>query len=137
MKYSEDPEQKGSSQGNDFIVYRYADVLLSRAEALNEINGPSKEVTDLINQVRTRAHVSTLNWQNYTKETLRGFLLEERGRELYCEGHRRDDLIRHGKFIEKALEKGVAAKPYHVLFPIPQSAMNENPNLVQNPGYEN
>lgn len=135
MKYSEDPEQKGSIQGNDFIVFRYADVLLSRAEALNELNGPSKEVTDLINQVRQRSRVPLLDWTKYTKETLRDFLLDERGRELYCEGHRRDDLIRFGKFIEKALEEGKDAKPYHVLYPIPQGIMNENPNLVQNPGY--
>lgn len=136
MKYSEDSEQIGAMQGNDFIVYRYADVLLSRAEALNEINGPTQECIDLINLIRDRANASLINLNDYTKETLRAFLLEERGRELYCEGHRRDDLIRFGKFIEKAQEKGFDAQDYHVLFPIPQSAMNENPNLIQNTGYE-
>lgn len=137
MKYSEDPEQKGAMQGNDFIVFRYADVLLSRAEALNEINGPTKECIDLINLIRDRAKASPIKLEDYNKESLRDFLLDERGRELYCEGHRRTDLIRFGKFIEKAREKGFNAQDYHVLFPIPQSAMNENPNLVQNPGYEN
>jgi hypothetical protein len=137
MKYTEDPEQQGAMQGNDFIVYRYADVLLSRAEALNEINGPTTESIGLINLVRARANASLLKPEDYTKETLRDFLLDERGRELYCEGHRRPDLIRFGKFIEKAREKGINAQDYHVLFPIPQSAMDENPNLVQNPGYEN
>ncbi len=137
MKYSEDPEQEGQMSGNDFIMYRYADVLLSRAEVLNELNGPNQESIDLINQVRERAHVSHIKLENYTKETLRDFLLEERGRELYCEGHRRSDLIRFGKFVEKAQEKGFNAQEYHILFPIPQSAMNENPQLVQNPGYEN
>lgn len=136
MKYSEDPEQKGAMQGNDFIVFRYADVLLSRAEILNEINGPTKECIDLINLVRNRANASLIKQEDYTKETLRDFLLDERGRELYCEGHRRPDLIRFGKFIEKVREKGFNAEDFHVLFPIPQSAMNENPNLVQNPGYE-
>ena len=135
MKYSEDPNHKGANQGNDFIVFRYADVLLSRAEALNELNGPSKEVADLINLVRERSKVSPLEWTKYSKEALRDFLLDERGRELYCEGHRRDDLIRFGKFIEKALDEGVDAKSHHVLYPIPQSAINENPNLVQNIGY--
>lgn len=136
MKYSEDPDQQGTNQGNDFIVYRYADVLLSRAEALNEINGPTKECIDLINLVRKRVNASLLKLEDYNKETLKDFLLDERGRELYCEGHRRPDLIRFGKFIEKARAKGFDAKDHHVLFPIPQSAMNENPNLVQNPGYE-
>lgn len=137
MKYSEDPDQQGQLQGNDFIVYRYADILLSRAEILNELNGPDEECINLINKVRARANASLIKLGDYNKETLRNFLLDERGRELYCEGHRRNDLIRFGKFIEKVKEKGFDAQSYHVLFPIPQSAMNENPNLVQNPGYEN
>lgn len=137
MKYSEDPEHIGSAQGNDFIMFRYADVLLSRAEALNELNGPTAECVELINQIRRRAHASEIKVGNFTKESLRDFILDERGRELYCEGHRRDDLIRHGKLIEYAVRDGYGAKDYHVLYPIPQSVMNENPNLKQNPGYEN
>ena len=46
-----------------------------------------------------------------------------------CEGHRRDDLIRHGKYIEYARKDGMDAKDYHILFPIPQKALNENSNL--------
>lgn len=136
MKYSEDPEHKGSNQGNDFIMFRYADVILSRAEAINEISGPSQEVEDLINMIRKRANATLIKYENYSKETLRDFILDERGRELYCEGHRREDLIRHGKFIQKAREEGIDAEDYHILYPIPQSAMNENSNLKQNPGYE-
>lgn len=137
MKYSEDPEHKGDCQGSDFVMFRYADVLLSRAEALNELNGPTAEAVELINQVRRRAHVPEIKAGDYNKETLRDFILDERGRELYCEGHRRDDLIRHGKFIQTAREEGIDAQDYHVLYPIPQGVMNENPNLRQNPGYEN
>jgi hypothetical protein len=137
MKYSEDPEHKGSSQGNDFIVYRYADVLLSLAEALNELHGPTAESIELINQIRKRSSATEISLQDFNKETLRSFILDERGRELYCEGHRRPDLIRHGKFIEYAQNDGMSAKEYHVLFPIPQGAMDENSNLIQNPGYEN
>lgn len=135
MKYSEDPDQRGAIQGNDFIVFRYADVILSRAEALNELNGPTQEVIDLINMIRERANASLISLGDHTQESLREFLLDERGRELYGEGHRRVDLIRFGEFINKARERGVDAKDYHVLFPIPQRAMNENPNLTQNPGY--
>ena len=136
MKYSEDPEHRGDMQGNDFIMFRYADVLLSRAEALNELNGPTAECVELINQVRRRANASEIKVGDFTKDSLRDFILDERGRELYCEGHRRDDLIRHGKFIQQAVAEGYAAKDYHVLYPIPQEIMDENENLKQNPGYE-
>lgn len=136
MKYSEDPDHMGPRQGSDFVMFRYADVILSRAEALNELNGPTQECIDLINKVRERANASLIDVADYNKESLRAFLLDERGRELYCEGHRREDLIRFGKFIDVAQAAGINAKPHQVRFPIPQSALNENPNLVQNPGYE-
>ncbi|WP_394351269.1 RagB/SusD family nutrient uptake outer membrane protein [Cyclobacterium roseum] len=44
-------------------------------------------------------------------------------------------MIRHGKFIELANERGKSAFDYHVLFPIPQNEIDRNPNLEQNPGY--
>lgn len=136
MKYSEDPDQAGQLTGNDFILFRYADVILSRAEALNELNGPNQESIDLINQVRARANASLISLADYnTKDKLRDFLCDERGRELYCEGHRRTDLVRFGKLIEKVREKGFTAEDYMTVFPIPQSAIDENPNLTQNPGY--
>ncbi len=137
MKYSEDPDHRGSSQGNDFPVFRYADVLLSKAEALNELQGPTAENVELINRIRRRVKATEISLADYgSKDALRDFILEERGRELYNEGHRRNDLIRHGKFVERAIERGIDAKPHHVLYPIPQSAINENPNLKQNTGYE-
>lgn len=137
MKYSEDPEQAGQLSGNDFILFRLADVILSRAEALNELNGPNQESIDLINQIRNRANASQISLADYnTKDKLRDFICDERGRELYCEGHRRTDLIRFGKLIEKVREKGYPAEDYMTLFPIPQSAIDENPNLKQNSGYE-
>lgn len=137
MKYSEDPEQKGERQSNDFIMFRYADVLLAKAEALNELHGPTAESVELVNKIRRRPGATEIRLADYNKESFRNFILDERGRELYCEGHRRDDLIRHGKYIEYAIKDGMDAKDYHVLFPIPQKALNENSNLRQNPGYEN
>lgn len=136
MKYSEDPNQKGEWQGTDVIVYRYTDVVLCKAEALNEINGPTDEAISLINKVRDRAGVAKIKLSDYDKNSLRDFILEERARELYCEGHRRDDLIRHGKYIEYAQARGAYAQDYHVLFPIPQTALDENSNIKQNTGYE-
>lgn len=136
MKYSEDPQQKGAVQSNDFIMYRYADVLLVKAECLNEIEGPTDEAVSFVNQIRKRAGVKEIQATDFTKDSFRKFILDERGRELYCEGHRREDLIRHGCYIQYALDEGIDAKPWQVLFPIPQDALNENSNLVQNTGYE-
>ena len=118
-------------------MFRYADVLLAKAEAMNELNGPSEEAIEWVNQIRRRANATEIKLVDFNKDTFRDFILDERGRELYCEGHRRDDLIRHGKYIEYARKDGMDAKDYHILFPIPQKALNENSNLKQNPGYEN
>lgn len=132
-----DANRVGADQENDVPVVRYADILLSRAEALNELNGPTQEVINLINEVRERAgdNLELLNITDFTKETLRDHILDERGWEFYSEIKRRSDLIRHDKFIDQALERGKPAQPHHVLYPIPQSEINANENLVQNVGY--
>lgn len=135
IKYGFDPNQNGNTNGNDMIIYRYSDVLLSRAEALNELNGPTQEAIDLINEIRNRAKVDKINLEDFNKSTLRDFILDERGRELWCEGARRQDLLRHGKFISTAIDEGYDAKEKHKLFPIPQNAREENPKLSQNPGW--
>ena len=137
FKYWPDPNAVGASHGNDIPEIRYADILLTRAEALNELNGPAQESLDLINQVRTRAKLSALLLSDFpTKEKLRDQILNERGWEFYSEGQRRLDLIRMGKYISSALARGKTnAKPFHVLFPIPDVAINSNPLLVQNEGY--
>jgi len=137
FKYTPDPNAVGNSHGNDIAVIRYADILLSRAEALNELNGPTQEALDLIQEVRDRAGLTTpLNLSDYTKETLRDRILDERGWELYAEKVRRQDLLRHGKFISSAKARGITiADDHHKLFPIPQTEINANPLCEQNPGY--
>ncbi len=137
FKYTPDPAAVNVNHGNDIPLIRLADIMLSRAEALNEISAtPTQEEIDLINQVRNRAKATPLTLASYpTKNALRDFLLAERGRELYTEQARRDDLIRHGKFISSAVARGWPAKEYMNLYPIPQEQMDNNPNLVQNPGY--
>ncbi len=136
-KYVPDPNANGQEHGNDVSVMRYADILLSRAEALNEISGPTSEAISLINMVRTRAGIPDLLVTNFpTKESLRSAILLERGHEFFYEELRRRDLIRHGKFIEFARNRGVTnAQDFRQLFPIPISAINSNPLLKQNPGY--
>ncbi|MGY5851905.1 RagB/SusD family nutrient uptake outer membrane protein [Salegentibacter sp. F14] len=136
LKYPEYPNQGISRAPNDFPFIRYSDILLSRAEALNEINGPNQESIDLINMVREAAGVSTFTVGDFAdKEALRNFILDERGREFHTEALRRQDLIRHGKFIQKAIERGKPAQEFQVRYPIPQTEMDRNPNLTQNEGY--
>ena len=77
------------------VVFRYAEVLLSRAEALNELNGPSEEVYTLIDQLRTRAGMPKVDRAKAaTKETLREVIRRERTVELAGEGFRRADIVR-------------------------------------------
>lgn len=126
----------GNNSGNDVPVLRYADILLSRAEALNELNGRSQQALDLINLVRVRSNVPALLPADFsTKESLRDHILKERGWEFISEAHRREDLIRHGKFISSAIARGVSTKEYHVVFPIPQVEIDANKAVKQNDGY--
>jgi len=136
FKYPEDPNGIGDVSGNDFPILRYADILLTRAEALNELQGPNPESINLINQVRQVAGIEPLSPEaTASMESLRDAILLERGWEFHTEGLRRQDLIRHGKFIEYAQDRGKPAMDYQVLFPIPQSELDRNPNLEQNTGY--
>ena len=137
MKYFDNNGLKNES-GNDIPLLRYADILLTKAEALNELSGvPSEEAFRLVNQVRTRAGIGDLNLVNTpTKEAFRDAILRERGWEFISEGKRREDLVRQNKFVSSALQRGVVnAKPEHVLFPIPQAEIDANPEIVQNKGY--
>ncbi|RCR68412.1 RagB/SusD family nutrient uptake outer membrane protein [Larkinella punicea] len=127
----------GNNSGTDVPVIRYADILLTRAEALNELNGPTAECFTLINQVRSRAGIANLTMADAaTKEAFRTVIFRERGWEFVSEGKRREDLIRQGTFISLAQARGITnAKPERVLFPIPQSEIDANKLCVQNPGY--
>lgn len=137
LKYWPDPNAIDGGGGNDIPEVRYAHILLSRAEALNELNGPNAEAISLINLVRKRAEISDLQLANFaSKEALRDHILKERGWEFYSEGLRRQDLIRTNKYIAYAKARGVTnAKEHHVLFPIPQQALDSDPLLVQSTGY--
>lgn len=130
----------GNNSGNDVPVFRYADILLSRAEALNELGAaPSAECFSLINQVRERAGLPDLTSNDTpAKESFRNAVFRERGWEFISEGKRREDLIRQGTFISSAVSRGIPpaqATPAKVLFPIPQSEIQANKLCEQNPGY--
>tara|TARA_R110002050_G_scaffold273113_2_gene417122 strand:- start:18329 stop:19828 length:1500 start_codon:yes stop_codon:yes gene_type:complete len=138
IKFVPDPAAAGNSHGNDFPEIRYADILLTRAEALNEVSGPTQEAIDLINEVRFRANVPNIDLGDYDKNSLRDHLLDERRWEFFSERKRREDLIRHGKFISSAISRGKPAQSYHVRFAIPQTEIDAN-SLInaedQNDGY--
>jgi hypothetical protein len=136
-----DPGGQGNFHGNDQPRIRYSAVLLARAEALNELRGPNQESIDLVNQVRARASLDEISVSDFssTQELREYIVIEERGWEFYREGLRRDDLRRIDKFIEIAEERAIydggPIDPTRRLFPIPQSAIDANPALEQNPGY--
>lgn len=124
---------------NDRVIFRLGDIILMKAEALMRKNGgvAIQEAVDLVNNVRERAFDDPAS-HAYTTVTLTlDQLLKERAWELYFEGVRRNDLVRFGKFVRGTWEFAdrSAEGDHQNVYPIPQSAMNSNPELVQNPGY--
>jgi hypothetical protein len=123
----------------DFPLFRYSDVLLMYAEcALRGAAGTTTaQGLTYLNQVRQRSGATVLG--SMTLQTV----LDERGRELGLEGHRRQDLIRFGKFTggsylwpwKGGLKDGTAISDNYKVFPIPLTALQSNPNLTQNTGY--
>lgn len=129
----------------NFPLIRYADILLSLAEAINEKDGATLEAHELVNQVRRRAFGkpiaapdATVDLIGLTTEQLRQAIREERKKEFVQEGQRWFDLVRWGTLVAEV--KKVTAKnsvsERNNLYPIPQSERNINPaGLPQNPGY--
>lgn len=127
IKYPYDYATSGDQKNNDWAYYRYADVLLMKAEALLRTDRAADGLA-IVNSLRATRGASALG--SLTEANL----LDERGRELYWEGWRRQDLIRFGKYTDAWQEKA-ADDPKNLLFPIPANQLAVNPNLTQNPGY--
>lgn len=121
----------------NFVVYRYADVLLMQAEALNEM-GETAPACGPINIVRKRAGLTGLP-SNISKEDMKEAIIHERRMELAFEGHRWFDLIRidNGEYAIKFFQSlgKTNVNKNRLLFPIPQTEMDANPLMTQNPGY--
>ena len=146
-----------SAMNNDFAIFRLADFYLVRAEALLRSGGSVAEATQLVNVVRQRAWGDASH--NYATVTLDDVQLERR-LELAWEGVSREDDIRFGCYdkdmwsmlratVSQEVDEWGIPKTYTInpsawnrksdeylkLFPIPLTAWQTNPNLVQNPGY--
>ncbi len=134
-----DPKPCGTLQArNNFIVIRYADILLMYAEALNELNGPTAEAYDAINKLRARARSGSSGPQDLgglTQQQFRDAILQERSWELCFEGHRRWDLLRSGRYVEMLQQFKIPVEEKNLLYPIPQDEIDVNPLLKQNNGY--
>ncbi len=137
-------QTSGTSELN-YIVLRYADILLSYAEAQNEANGPSPAIFDALDQLRLRAGVASYD-RTLSKEELRAEIRHERRIELAGEGLYYFDIKRWG-IAEQSLNTDV----YHLngsridsrkfsanrdnLWPVPSLAIQYNNQLTQNPNY--
>src|SRR5690606_39330541 len=129
----------------DFPLFRFGEVYLNYAEAVlrGGTGGNQATALEYINALRTRAYAgSTAGNINAGQLTL-DFILDERGRELYFEAHRRTDLIRFNKFVTNnylwawkgGIAEGRAVDAKYKVFPLPTTDLSSNPNLVQNEGY--
>lgn len=118
------------ANAGQYILLRYADVYLMKAEAVlrGGTDPGGKTALQLVNDLRATRSASALGSINEAT------MLDERGRELYWEGIRRTDQIRFGAFNSTWGEK-TNTEAFRVLFPIPQQALDSNPNLRQNAGY--
>ena len=137
----------GSNQtyvDNDFHMFRLADIYLMYAEAVlrGGTGGDIGAALGYINEIRDRAYGDNSGNISNAQLTL-DFILDERARELYWEGHRRTDLIRYEKFTgntylwpwKGGVSTGVGTDSKFNLYPIPASDLVANPNLDPTPGY--
>ncbi|NHN24734.1 RagB/SusD family nutrient uptake outer membrane protein [Flavobacterium jejuense] len=134
----------GFASSNRQYLLRYGDLVLLKAEALNELNQLEPAATE-VNRIRNRVNLPNLTAsQKSSKEVLRETILKERRLELFQEGHRWDDLARFNQLVstmnnlvEIDLRNGNPVNynmtQAKILLPIPQQELDRNPALVQNP----
>lgn len=136
-----------------FALFRLGELYLNLAEAINEINGPTQESYDAINKIRARAGMPNIP-VGLSKEEFRNRVIQERKIELAFEDHRFWDVRRWkiaenvdkgivrqvkistgGEFSYPIFQNRVFDASKHYLFPIPQSELDKNINMTQNPGW--
>lgn len=137
VKWPVDPNHLDRENGNDYALFRLAEMYLIKAEAQNELGQTAAAIAN-INIVRARVFsppkpiAAGLNQQQ-----VRDAILNERLFELTDENKRRQDLIRMGQYQRPWLFKSAASQTqlYRILMPIPEIQLGTNPKLVQNAGY--
>ncbi|HEX8505368.1 MAG TPA: RagB/SusD family nutrient uptake outer membrane protein [Hymenobacter sp.] len=126
----------GNGCENDHVTFRLADVLLMKAEAIlrggtaTSAGSYGGTALAIVNSLRTHSSRGASALPALTLD----ILIDERGRELYSESWRRNDLIRFGKFLAARKDKP-ASDPSRLVYPIPQTQVDVNSNITQNPGY--
>jgi len=122
---------------NDYLIWRYADALLMKAECLVRVNSDVAGALAIVNQIRTQRKAPVVTASSTTEMLNKIYI--ERGLELFWEGHRRQDMIRFNTFLLAKPEWSTTtnADPKALILPIPLSAISGTPGgvLVQNPGY--
>jgi hypothetical protein len=119
----------GWGSANEFAYFRLADARLMKAEAILRGGSDAETPLAIVNGLRAKRNATPLGSVDLP------VLLAERGRELYLEVWRRNDLIRFEKFNDPVQERSQESSPTRVVFPIPNIALSSNPNLTQNAGY--
>lgn len=126
-------------QSNDVPIFRYADIILTKAEAIKRgataTNGDTPQ--SLFNQIRSYVHAPLLDHDPSLLE-----ILDERGREFFDENWRRNDMIRFGTFeseygFHKHSNPDARFDKTCRILPVPDDILKENTNWEQNPGYNN
>lgn len=140
LKINPDAARTTAFSTVDIIVYRYADVLLSKAEAIANAGSPNQEAMDLMNMIRNRAGLEDKALSDYSSlSAFNDLILLERSHEYWCEnGQYRSDLIRHGKFVSRAQEVKQSAftAEHKKLLPFSLARVSEGKGkFIQNPGY--
>ena len=133
-KWPVDPNHVQQDNGNDYAFFRLAEMYLIRAEANNELGNTAAAIADL-NLVRARVFSPPQPTTAVTQAQVRAAILNERLFEFTWEGKRRQDLVRAGQFTSGTWYAKTTSTPFRVLFPIPQTQIETNPQLKQNPGY--
>lgn len=159
LKYNDPELEKPDASWTNFSLYRYAEVLLIQAEALNEYDPGNSKITENVNLIRARAGLPEVTKHLGNQEKMREIIREERRHEFVAEHKRYFDILRW-KIAEDVLnepgyginkDENSAIGDYtqekflgqdrtfdpqkHYLWPIPQNALDNNPNLTQNPNW--
>ena len=151
------PNTPNNLDSTNYIAFRYAEILLNYAEAKNEVSGPDQSIYDAINKIRKRAGLPDLP-DGLNQADMRNAIRHERRIELAFEGKYFYDIMRwktaesifsqpmygmeitevNGKLNYKKIEvrKIVFNPSKNYLQPIPQSVIDQNPKITQNPGYD-